>query len=185
MATDQLPAKRPPVEVIVPLEERARRINQHMEDAAIEVGHELIAAREEHPGTFTAWVTAELPFGIDTAERIMAIARCTHLDDPDIRAELPSAYSALYQLSRPPVERLREGIANGAVHPDMTYKEAAEWASQTTNGHRPPVDLPDPQPSPLRQGPKMAAEALAESLMRYTPTDLSDQMLVAVRRWAG
>jgi hypothetical protein len=173
-----------PAEVVMSLEERTWRIHQHAEDAAIEIGQELIAAKAEHPGRFTEWVTAELPFGIDVAERIMAISACAHLTDPSIRASLPSAYSALYQLSRPPIHRLRQGITNGEVHPDMTYREASEWASQNTNG-RPPVEVPPPSASPLgdRAEPRISAEVLAKELMRYPTGSLSGEMTVKLRTW--
>lgn len=181
--SDRSPALVTEVGVVMPLEERTRRIYEHMDRAADAVGHELLAAREEHPGGFTRWVNESLPFGLDTAERIMAVARCSHLTDPAIREALPDSYSALYQLQRAPVERLRAGVANGAVHSDMTVKEAQAWASENTNGHRPPVKVPEPTESPLRQGPKVAAEALVEALVRYQPSDLSDQTRRMLSRW--
>lgn len=159
------------------LAERTERIAAVLNDASLLVGEELIAAKAEHPGTFVAWVTDELPFGIDKAERLMAITRSFHNADEETRLALPSSYSALYELSRMPTDRLKTHIANGDVGPGTTTREARSMV----NGQSPA----EPILPPIKPEPRLGADIVAKELMRHPRGDLSEGMEVALRRWMG
>lgn len=150
------------------MEERTQRIISCLERAALEVGAELLAAKQEHPREFVAWVEGTLPFGIDKAERLMAITRCFADADPEIRAALPPAWSALYELTRLPSERLLPAIEAGAVHPDMTVAQAKALRSK---GFRVP------------EQPRLTADIVARELVRFDRRDLSDEVRAALEDW--
>jgi hypothetical protein len=173
-----LPAVLPTETNPISLEERRNRIAAVLNEASLIVGRELIAAKAEHPGTFVSWVEDELPFGIDKAERLMAITRAFASSDDKIRAALPSAYSALYELSRMPTDRLRDHIANGDIGPGTTVRDCR----QLVNG-APPAD--EPILPPIKPEPRIGAEVMAKELMRHPRGDLSDTTTAALYRWLG
>ncbi len=166
------------VEIVVPLEDRRQRIVATLESAAIDIGRELIGAKKDHQGCFLRWVEDELPFGIDKAERLMAITRAFDNADPEIRQALPSAYSAMCELARLPHDRLRAHIESGDVHPDMTVREARAL-------HQPnPIPLPEPTVSPLAE-PRIAADVIATELIRHPRHMLSDDIADVLAAWLG
>lgn len=167
------------------LEDRKVRIGVLLEETAMLIGEELIAAKAEHPGHFVEWVTDELPFGIDKAERLMAIARAFTLADPDMRAALPTAYSALFELSRMPTERLKLHIDNGDVGPGTTVREA-----RALNGHQRDDNGSTSAPAapilpPVSAEPRLSTDILAKELLRQPRSDLSAAVEVNLRRWLG
>lgn len=165
-------------EVVVPLSERRDRILATFESCAISIGEELIAAKAQHPGTFMRWVEDELPFGIDKAERLMAITRTFGTAGPELRRSMPSAYTALFELTRLPHERLQALVESGDVHPDMTVREARGLAAPE------PVPLPDEMASPLAE-PRVAAEVIARELMRFPRSQLSGDTANLLAAWLG
>ena len=172
-----------PVEVVVPLEERAERIAEVFDRAALAVGAELIEAKREHPGRFMAWVSESLPFGIDTAERLMAITRTFANADPEILASLPRARSALFALTRLPSDRLRQAVESGEVTPRTTYREALRLRDVAESEWE-PVELPPPPESAAAE-PRIAADIVAKELLRFSRSALSDDYAVRLRRWLG
>lgn len=177
-------AESEPVEVIVPLEERTKRIYGHMNEACFEIGHELIAAKMEHPGRFMEWVEDSLPFGIDKAERLMAVTRAFATAPPEMREALPNPYTTLFELSRLPAERLQRAIESGEVTPDTTYREARALRDAAESPEWERVEMPEVTPSPAAE-PRLSADLVAKELMRYPASRLSGEMIVALRRWLG
>lgn len=162
----------------ITLEERTDRIVGIVESAAIDVGHELIAAKADHPGRFCAWVDECLPFGIDKAERLMAVTRAFANATPDMLDALPThAYSTLFELTRLPAARLQLAINNGDVHPDMTYRDA-----RSLHDDEPLPDDPDEAPAERAQ-PRITADVVASELIRHPAANLSRDVEIALRRW--
>lgn len=164
------------------LDDRKATIISIIEGAAIDVGDQLIRAKAEHPGEFMAWVEAELPFGIDKAERLMAVTRAFGSARPEVLAALPPAYSTLFELARMPTEHLNRAIDEGKVNPEMTYRQASDLRRGNDEDPPGPVDLPPPSPSPTSQ-PRIAADVIARELMRFPRSQLSGEVEVALRRW--
>lgn len=156
---------------IVPLAERKRRILDALSDTVYTIGAELLEAKREHNGTFVAWVETELPFGIDRAERLMAVTRA--FATAEHREHLPAAWTALYELSKVPPGALVRSIELGEVSPGMTVAQARDYvASQRANGEtRHPGGVP-----PL-------AEAHAVALLRYHPNDVPEEVRCRLRAW--
>ena len=153
----------------VPLEVRRERIMAVLERTALDIGVELLAAKDEHPGEFVAWVELSLPFGLDKAERLMAITRTFATCDESTRQFLPPAWSALYELTRLPSDRLRQAIDVGEVRPDMTV--AAAKALVRAN------------PGESSRGTRLSADIVAVELTRYPRSELSPEAAARVAAW--
>jgi hypothetical protein len=87
----------------------------------LRVGRLLREAKDElDPKDFKA---LELPFGLRTRQRLMAIAGniilATHA------SRLPPSWMTLYVLSRIPDQRLLELLKTGAIHPGLERKDVA------------------------------------------------------------
>lgn len=146
----------------MPLEERRERILGVLDDASIQIGLELILAKEQHTGRFVRWVEEELPFGLDRAERLMSIARAFSTVDPAMKSMLPSAWTALYELTKVPPRALTRAIDLGEVHPAMTVADARRYVAEQKGRSSEPAAAP-----PM-------AEAHAIALMRYHAQALSE-----------
>jgi hypothetical protein len=170
--------------VTLTLEERKARIDTILDRSALDIGEELAAAKAEHPEVWRSWVDENLPFGLATAERLVAVHKAFALTPPEQRAMLPKARTSLYELTALPPERLRRAIDSGEVNPDMTMYDARKVA-------RPPRPRPEP-PMPSQRVerkpiPKVSltANVVAQELMRFQRAELDEVVLVALRRWLG
>jgi hypothetical protein len=177
-------AERTQVEVVATLDERAERIIAHISDAALNIGAELIAAKAEHPREFLQWVATRLPFGIDKAERLMAITRAFASADPAVLEALPPAWTALFELARLPIDVVAESIESGAITPQMTVQDARQLVS----GHR---DVPEKLPERPTPGPapgfdptiRLPIDHLASELVRCDRQSLSEPVEYLLRKW--
>jgi hypothetical protein len=167
---------------ILSLEQRRENIVEKLQKAALDVGFELISAKYDHPGRFIAWVEAELPFGVDKAERLMAIARSFADLAPESRNLLPPAWSALFELSRLPSERFQEALEAGEVHPGLTVAQSRALADRSPEIHpnHHPVRIQPPETGPK---PGLTCNAVAAALTKLPRGDLSPEMEGQLRTW--
>lgn len=116
-----------------PANAHAEKINGALQkslEAILEAGALLIAAKEDlGHGEFLLMVSTELAFGEDTAQRLMSIARDTVLSNTEHARYLPSSWSTLFELTRVNPTALKKALAEGAVHPEMTRKDAKALAA--------------------------------------------------------
>lgn len=165
------------------LAERTQRIMDVLSASALAIGEELLMAKREHPGEFMAWVSDCLPFGIDKAERLMAITRALSVADPETRLQLPPAWSALYELSRIPAPQLAVLVERDEVTPATTVREAREFAQAYCPAPQ-PVDLPTPAPYvPLPEVADHSTDLIALNLLRADRDKLSEDIAERVGRW--
>ena len=173
-------------DVVPTLDERRDRILAIVGAAAIDVGEELLAAKKEHPGVFLEWVATSLPFGIDKAERLMAIARAFSGADEATRAALPPAWTAMFELARLPVGEIQRSIESGEITPEMTVRDARKLVTGRTE---PPELLPErPRPGPqpgFDPNPRLSADLLASELVRTDRCTLSGPVEYLLREWIG
>ncbi|MDV7195783.1 hypothetical protein [Mycolicibacterium fortuitum] len=104
-------------------------------EGIVTAGQNLIAAKADV--RHGEWLLMLSAIGISEAEasRLRAIAtRVGNL--PNLEA-LPRSVSALYELSRLPAEQIESGIESGAITPDMTIRDAKDFA-------RPSAPEPEP-----------------------------------------
>lgn len=101
-------------------------------ESIVGVGRQLIAAKAacEH-GEFLRLfkgdnaVTDPLPFTVNTAERLMAVARHPILSDSAHVQTLPQSWGTLYELTKVPDADLMAAIAARRITPETTRGEAA------------------------------------------------------------
>lgn len=141
---------------------------------ALRVGVILLKAKQVDPDGFDQWVVAELPFGLETARRLMAITKAYGTLPGDRLAQLPKPWQALYALKAVPQDRLAQAIADGEIGPQTTVAEAKRFA-RVVRGNR-PWQLRD-------ENRTMRADRTAGALMHYSPTDLSAEAAAMLRRW--
>jgi hypothetical protein len=90
----------------------------------LETGHNLIEAKDElEHGEWLQMVKNELPFGEDTAERLMKIARSPVLSNSAHGRSLPASWRTLYELARLPEDLLEQKIEAGEVTPRTERKD--------------------------------------------------------------
>jgi len=91
----------------------------------LEVGLLLVEAKDTLPhGSFTEMIEQELPFTANTAQRLMAIAQDQRLADPAHGHVLPASWRTLYELTKLDNLKFYEAVGTGAIHPEMTRKQA-------------------------------------------------------------
>lgn len=163
------------------LDERRTRIYDLLGKAALEIGAELLAAKEDHPLSFTAWVNAEMPWGLDTAERFMSISRAFADATPEVLAALPKPWTTLFELSRLNPARLHNAIEAGVVTPKTTHVEAKKLTA--ADGDSDPAATPAPKV--LAQTPDRIPEQdiLVLGLLKYHPGDLDPRLLDRLKGW--
>lgn len=137
----------------------------------LNVGRQLIAAKEacEHGEFMRLFKGSEnalpdpVPFGIHTADRLMAIATKPAIADCAHAHNLPQSWATLYELTKLDDEQITSHIEAGEITPDMTRAEAVALRAD-------PIDYGRPN---LTQG---AAEA-AVGVVRIP------RWIAAVARW--
>jgi hypothetical protein len=141
-------------------------------EGILNVGRQLIAAKEacEH-GEFLRLfkggddvVGEPLPFTVNTAERIMAVARHPVLSKSAHVQSLPQSWGTLYELTKVPEVDLAEAIATGKITAEITRSQAAAL-------HADPVDN-----SQLHWAKNAAASAVGRVRV--------PRWIVALARWS-
>jgi hypothetical protein len=100
----------------------------------IETGQLLLQAKKEMSGT-GKWLklfdprVGDLPFGADTAERLMKIARHKVLSDSAHGRNLPPSWRTLHVLSKATPKQLEKWIADGSVNAETERKQAEALVS--------------------------------------------------------
>lgn len=163
------------------LEDRYSRIMAVMDRAAILVGEELRAAKHEHPRQFTKWVSDYLPFGLDKAERLMAIARAFRTADETVLAALPPAWTALYELAKLDRRDILERIEAGDIQPRMTVAEAKKVLADKHRRDEEP-DIAE-QFEPRKPQPSLTVDIVARELTFLPRHDLSPDVAARLKAW--
>ena len=143
----------------------APRINaqwQKSVEGIIGVGRQLIAAKEacEHgefmrlfKGSDNA-VPSPVPFTLNTAERLMRVARHPVLSNSAHVQTLPQSWGTVYELSQLDDDTLTAGIKAGEITPEMTRSQAAKL-------HADPIERLD------REVCVLAWEAMSSAYARF------------------
>jgi hypothetical protein len=113
----------------------------------IETGQLLIEAKAALPhGRFTKLFDKEigdLPFGKETAQRLMKVARNKVLTNAAYTPFLPACWYTLSTLSRAPDEQLERWILDGSVHPELRQLDAIKLVNPSKTAPEPTIILPD------------------------------------------
>jgi hypothetical protein len=115
------------------------------------VGRQLIAAKEAcEQGEFSRLfkgsedaVSEPVPFTLNTAERLMRIARTPALTNSAHVQSLPQSWGTLYELTRLSDEQIAASIKSGDIRPEMTRAQAASlYVEHIDNSTRMPQNDP-------------------------------------------
>lgn len=146
-------------------------------EGIINVGLELIDAKDacEHgeflrlfKGSDNA-VPDPVPFGIHTADRLMAIAAKPAIADCAHAHTLPQSWATLYELTKLDDEQIVAGIKAGEITPDMTRADAAALRA-------------DPVEKPEREICVLAWEAVSTAYAKYADKLGEDDRLFVLER---
>jgi len=140
-----------------------------LDGTALRVGRLLREAKQADPEGFDEWVRECLPFGHETARRLIAISAAYEKLPEEIAAQLPKPWQALYAIQTLPVEALMAGVASGALSPDTTVK-ASKLFSQEWRGV-------------VRDGRVGRADVSAGALMQFPSRELSPEVRRALSAW--
>jgi hypothetical protein len=165
-----------------------RKVWSRTAEGYVTVSRELknvrIWAQEEKE--FTAWVEAELPFSLRTAERLMTIANNQVLADPSNLSCLPAKRSTLYKLAElvgPYAPVLQKLITDGAITPRMKYAEA-EAQVRKAKGKPPKKPKVQPQSDRLKQETsEKVRQATLAALNKLVAVDPGDIDPARIRAW--
>ena len=95
--------------------------------AIIDAGRLLLGAKAAlSHGEFTPMVENSLPFGRQTAFRLMAIAEHSILSNVTHVQHLPSSWGTVYELTKIPDEPLQQMLGDGTIHPDLRRSEVVK-----------------------------------------------------------
>lgn len=141
---------------------------ERLDGTALAVGRLLREAKQADPSMFDEWVRSELPFGHETARRLMAISAAYEKLPDDVVAGLPRPWQALYAIQALPVDAIRSGLASGALSADTTVREAQQF-SRDWRG--------------VTEGRIRRADVTAGALMQFPASDLSREVRAALRGW--
>lgn len=93
-------------------------------EGILETGHLLIAAKEAlGHGHFEEMVETDLPFKMNTAQRLMAISRDERITNAAYATLLPPVWTVLYDLTKLKTPQFTEAVGEGVIRPDMGAKE--------------------------------------------------------------
>lgn len=101
-------------------------------EGIVSAGRNLIAAKEDVQ--HGEWLPMLEEIGIDqgTARRLMSIGRNPAISNRGNCHDFPTAMRALYELSRMDPDDIEDGIQHGRITPDMTIKDAKNYAAGDT-----------------------------------------------------
>lgn len=156
------------------LDEYRSQIIAEVDGVALRVGRLLREAKALAPDGFRRWVDDELPFGFETARRLMAISAAYEKLPEETLATLPKPWQALYAIRSVPIEQVQRGIAEGALGPETTVRQAVAFARSYRS---------DGRPSLLVEGKVGRADVAAGLLMQNPPSSLSDGVATALAAW--
>lgn len=151
------------------LESYRSKIIAEIDGTALRVGRLLREARDRCPQDFGRWVESDLPFGHETARRLIAISAAYEKLSPDTLRGLPRPWQAMYALKEIPAGNLAAAVEYGELTPDTTVEQAKTYA-RTWRG--------DNTTSMYRK-----ADLVAGRLLRMQPSDLSTPILASLRQW--
>jgi hypothetical protein len=117
--------------------EEIGRLWRDIQDRCLLIGRHLVQAKGKLPhGEFIAMIERDLPFGRNTAHKMMTVARA--VDDQVIAAELlPPDYTAAYLVVTLNEDERRQANDEGLIQPAVTRQALLEFRRR--------LRVPEPQ----------------------------------------
>jgi hypothetical protein len=154
------------------------QIIREIDGLALRVGALLRQAKAQNPDHFNEWVEKELPFGMETARRMMGISAAYEKLPAEKLRLLPRPWQAMYALKALSPKILLDGMESGEINPDMTVRAARRYASR----------MRDYRPEFLGQlgtGRASRADVVAGMLMQFGAHEMSPGVRRVLTDWLG
>lgn len=151
------------------LDDYRDQIVREIDGVALRVGALLREAKRRDPDNFARWVETDLPFGTETARRLMAISQAYEKLPPDQLRMLPRPWQAMYALKALPVGVIQAGMESGEINPDMTVARAKTWARSWNH--------------PMLPDRLSRADVLVGRLMQFPAKDLNPTVRGILEKW--
>lgn len=148
---------------------------EEIDGMALRIGRLLREAKQAAPQDFDRWVVNDLPFGLETARRLIAISAAYEKLPSATLASLPRPWQALYALKGLPADAIEEGISAGEISPTMTVNEAIQYRRKFSTPAERRGRVPHTSP----------ADDIAGTLMRHHAIDLHPTVLNALTEWVA
>lgn len=120
----------PQMHVVLSAEDWAERIRARWQDsveAIIDVGRLLMQAKEDlSHGEFIPMCRDKLPFGENTALRLMRIAGNPFISNAAHVQHLPASWGTLYELTKLDEETFLSALSDGLINPETQRKDVAK-----------------------------------------------------------
>lgn len=152
------------------LDDYRDQIVREIDGVALRVGGLLREAKRRDPDNFGSWVENDLPFGAETAKRLMAISAAYEKLPVEQLRQLPRPWQAMYALKALPKSVLQEGMASGEIHPNMTVRQARAYASGRKDGN-------------WKSDRTSRADLVAGRLMQFGAVELSPAVRSVLEGW--
>jgi hypothetical protein len=146
-----------------------QEIYREVNGVALRVGKLLREAKIFDPGGFNNWVIRDLPFGLETARRLMAISAAYEKLPTEALRDLPRPWQALYALKELPSHQILRDIRDGLISSDMTVEEARTHARRIKAHNR-----------AWRHDANRAAGRLMQN---FEPNDVGPTVFAALQEW--
>jgi hypothetical protein len=150
------------------------QIIREIDGVALRVGALLREAKARNPDDFNRWVEQELPFGLETARRMMGISAAYEKLPLEKLELLPRPWQAMYALKALPRDVLIDGLESGEINPDMTVRAAKRYAERM----RDPGFL-----GYQATGRATRADIAAGMLMQFGANEMSPGVRDVLTRW--
>ena len=147
-----------------------------VDQMCLRVGALLCEAREIDPTGFQEWVKERMPFGFDTAKRLVAIHLAYRELPTESLAKLPKPWQAMFALRHWSEGRLGDALESGEVGPDTTVKEAKAKAREWSE---------DQRPKPTVRPRYAASDLAAGKLMGTDVNDMNEDVFRALTKWTS
>jgi hypothetical protein len=141
-------------------------VGRQLIEAKKACGHgEFLRLFKGHPQA----VADPVPFGEDTAERLMKVASHKVLSNSDQSRNLPQSWQTLYELTKLDDDTLLAGIKAGEITPETTRAQAAAM-------HADPLDKPEKPPH------EEMASAVKNAVTKFVGQLTTHEQYMYVRR---
>lgn len=145
-------------------------------EGIVSAGRNLIAAKADVAHGEWLPMLAEIGISAREAQRLMSIGGNGTLANATNWSHFPAVTRALYELSRMDPSDIEHGIETGVITPDMTIKQAREYAQpeppanvNTTTGEI--HDTPTPDAERVRRAEETYERLRNEGIIPPPPTD--------------
>lgn len=124
----------------------------------LETGRKLKASQQALSSVEWQKLIDDLPFTLNTAQRLMKIGADSRLENIARVQLLPPAWGVAYELAKLSDAELEEGVASGAVHPAMTRADVKAIVDSGVQHMKEVYRLPDTKAKPKQPAPVIEAD---------------------------